>query len=429
MITRNTVVTGQSVPDLTFEQFEAIAQAAPAASTTQACYDVITRHGVSVAFALAIYLQESSFGTAGYGPKHRSPGNCRSNQNGKGVIVDTGEDGKFVKYARWEDGWDDLAYRLVKPGFDYQRAGATTISKIIHIWSPEKDKNRPEEYIANCVKWMNGWLKESNTVEIIDLTANTPGKVFTTRLLPVSEVVLHETSGPPDKNSNSLEAVKSANANTIRWFQGSATTGVSIHYYIGPEKMGAPIYRLCNEDKTAYHAIGDKGFYVNASKDNHMSIGIERFGYPTEPVGPKQETALLWLVSDIAKRRKLKAEQIISHASIQDDRTDGRILLEACREAVRNGGTSNVGTAPTNKPFNPNPKNLVVGQGVIDKAVAEKLEIISNEQFFSPNQDQPAGLTQRSYTWATKNGVIYMIVGIQDEGKPTWTMQTWLQSA
>jgi hypothetical protein len=429
MITRNTAVVNRAVPDLTLEQFQAILEAtsSPALVEAAQCYDAVVKQGVSPAMALAIFNQESGMGSNGFATANRSPGNTRSSTTGIGITVNTAK-GSLIRYPSWYEGFRDLAWRLVAPKYVYALEGRKTIEQIIYKWAPPQENNT-ENYIRNVVTWINQWIGAAQPMEIIDLTANTPSKVFTPRLLPISEVVLHETSGPPDKNSNSLEAVKSANANTIRWFQGAATTGVSIHYYIGPEKMGAPIYRLCNEQNTAYHAIGDKGFYVNASKDNHMSIGIERFGYPTEPVGPNQQAALLWLVADIASRRKLKAEQIISHASIQSDRTDGRILLEASREAVRNGGTNQLNEQQVTKPFNPNPKNFVVGQGVLDKAAAEKMEIITNEQFFSPNPDQPAGLTQRSYTWASKNGIIYMIVGIQDEGKPTWTMQAWLQSA
>jgi hypothetical protein len=411
----------------------------PALIDAAPAYRAILAAGVDPAFCLAIFAQESAFGSAGLAVANKSPGNTRSSITGKGMVVETTK-GKFVRYGTWLEGFRDLAARFVAPDYIYSRNRLTTIGQIIPVFAPVSDGNDPARYIESVCRLMNAWTAAAgeegttSSMEIIDLTANTPSRVYTTRLLPIKEAVLHETSGPNDKNGDSIDDVKAANAATIRWFQGAATTGVSIHYYIGPEKMGAPIYRLCEERFTAYHAIGNKGFYVNASKDNHQSIGIERFGFPTEPVGPNQRAALLWLVANIAARHGLAPEQIISHASIQSDRTDGRILLDACREVVRNGGINNVSTESTNKPFNPNPKGFSVGQGVIDKATAERLEVLTNEQYMVPESGQAAGLSKRSMTWASKNGAIYLIIGIQDldgnnQPLPTWTMQAWLQAA
>jgi hypothetical protein len=182
----------------------------------------------------------------------------------------------------------------------------------------------------------------TSSMEIIDLSGSTPSSVYTERGFPVSELILHDTSGGGDFNNKSEAELQALLNATIRWFQGSG--GVSIHYLVGPEKLGGKIYRLCKEQFAAYHAVGNKGLStVNGftiSKDNRIAIGIERFGQPGDVVGPNQRTAMLWLVVDICKRYGLSANQVISHASIQSDRTDGRVLLQAARDAVANGGTT-----------------------------------------------------------------------------------------
>lgn len=186
-------------------------------------------------------------------------------------------------------------------------------------------------------------------MNIIDLTAGTPWSVMANRILKIIWLILHDTSGPYDNNSRTLEQVKQDILNTIHWFQGSG--GVSIHYLIGPEKMGAPIYRLVPESIVAYHAIGDGKRSGGTTVANQQSIGIEVYGYPTEPPGPAQTAALLWLVADIAARRGIPPTGVISHASIQTDRTDGKKLLSAARAAVTSGASSggnNGGTVVTN---------------------------------------------------------------------------------
>jgi hypothetical protein len=217
-----------------------------------------------------------------------------------------------------------------------------------------------------------------------------------------------------------------------------AVVGVSIHYLVGPEKLGGKIYRLCKEQFAAYHAVGDKGLStVNGftiSKDNRIAIGIERFGQPGDVVGPNQRAAMLWLVVDICKRYGLSASQVISHASIQSDRTDGRVLLQAARDAVTNGGTTvspdfdpimkyvndNGGEAVFGKPLGgqygtngsverdftfahlyldktsgkvvPEMKDRTnplrfpkVGAGIYSKAKENNLMLITNEQWYSPD--------------------------------------------
>lgn len=172
--------------------------------------------------------------------------------------------------------------------------------------------------------------------------------------LSVACVVLHDTAGAYDNNQlTDLIALKRIEQATLNWLlsQSGSSSASSAHYLIGAEKLGATIYRLCKEENTAYHAAGKpirntfywNGVsyagvmpYDNCSKINRGSIGIEVFGQAEEVRGANQETALTTLVTDIAKRHNLVAEQIISHKWLQTDRTDGEALLDKCRIAVTN---------------------------------------------------------------------------------------------
>lgn len=197
------------------------------------------------------------------------------------------------------------------------------------------------------------------TIEVIDKSGQladsnyAPGR----NGLNVASIVLHDTAGAYDNNnSNDLAALKRAEQATLNWllFQSGSA---SAHYLIGAEKLGATIYRLCKEENTAYHAAGKpirntfywNGIsyagvmpYDNCSKINRGSVGIEVFGQADEIRGANQEAALVTLVTDIAKRHNLVAEQIISHKWLQTDRTDGEALLDKCRIAVTNASVPQV---------------------------------------------------------------------------------------
>jgi hypothetical protein len=194
--------------------------------------------------------------------------------------------------------------------------------------------------------------------EIIDLTADTPSSVYSGRAgHAIIQLVLHDTAGSeknPDKNDLplSVEGFRARERATIRWFQGGG--GLSIHYLIGPEKTGAPIYRLCREEFAAYHVGGNpewgfparwrdpvtgamwEGARNGIGALNVISIGIERWGFPNEKVGPFQTRAMLTLCQDIASRHNLVPERIVAHRELQGNRTDGGAMLEQVRQAVRN---------------------------------------------------------------------------------------------
>jgi hypothetical protein len=216
------------------------------------------------------------------------------------------------------------------------------------------------------------------TLQIDDRSGQlAPGKSADRGGYSIKEIILHETSGPHDVRNAAPDLARQLDAATITWFL-KTDNSLSIHYLVGGENLNAPIYKLCPENRAAYHAVGNKGSVDGFSVDNHISIGIERMGHPWDNPGPNQTRAMCELALDICQRHNLKPEQIISHASIQSDRTDGNTLLVAVREYVKNGLVSSHVTETTPpKPTGPtlppgfewidNPNNLdIYKNGIAD---------------------------------------------------------------
>jgi hypothetical protein len=77
-----------------------------------------------------------------------------------------------------------------------------------------------------------------------------------------------------------------------------------------------------------------------------------------------------------------------------------------------------------------NPKGFSIGPGVYSALQAEGMQALTNEQYYSPNPGQAPGLSQISFTYASRDKVTYRVEAIQDQspdGKPlpTWTRQIW----
>ena len=96
----------------------------------------------------------------------RNPGHTRTSRTGVGHQVAT-EFGNFIEFPSWNEGWRDLAFRLVNPNYDYvtRQPGAPhrTIRPILKIWAPPDDVldtaafNDHERYVRNVVHNMNQW--------------------------------------------------------------------------------------------------------------------------------------------------------------------------------------------------------------------------------------------------------------------------------
>ena len=129
----------------------------PAADEAGEAWDVIKAEGVDPLFALALFHQESQFATDPESATARfdlrNPGHTRTSRIGVDNPVNTPW-GQFIKYGSWQDGWRDLAHRLVDPDFVYQLEGRRTVGPIIRRWAPAPE-NDPENYIARSTTFMN----------------------------------------------------------------------------------------------------------------------------------------------------------------------------------------------------------------------------------------------------------------------------------
>lgn len=256
-VTPDTVVVGVE-PDITSKKFEEVLQAAesPAEPWSRSGYKEIVDNKVSPAFALAIFKHESRFGHEGLVPLHnlRNPGATRTTRTGEGTVVQIPGRGNFVKYPTWTQGWDDLAFRLIDPEFEYAVRGARTIREIIPIWAPSSDGNAPESYIAAVVRSMNEWIEEQPVAAQIQI----PGveiewvpaddRHYTKgRTASVKQIVHHHTDG----------------WDSLAWLTTSPGSNVSAHFLVNHE--GTKIWQLVRLEDTA-HTQGNH---------NPWSFGIE----------------------------------------------------------------------------------------------------------------------------------------------------------
>lgn len=124
----------------------------PAAGKGQALYDLGLKYGIDPAFALAFFLHESSFGTAGEATKTLSLGNLRCIPNFACVDQDRGG---YAAFSSWEAGFQAW-YELIRNYYVAQR-GLTTVDKIIPTYAPTADNNDEAAYIASLKHALDSW--------------------------------------------------------------------------------------------------------------------------------------------------------------------------------------------------------------------------------------------------------------------------------
>ncbi|MBA2397046.1 MAG: glucosaminidase domain-containing protein [Ktedonobacteraceae bacterium] len=124
----------------------------PAARKGQALYDLGVQYGIDPAFALAFFLHESSFGTAGEATKTLSLGNLRCYDGATCVDQDRGG---YAAYSSWEEGFQAW-YELIRNYYIAQR-GLTTVDMIIPVYAPTADHNDEAAYIASLKHALDTW--------------------------------------------------------------------------------------------------------------------------------------------------------------------------------------------------------------------------------------------------------------------------------
>ena len=124
----------------------------PAAGKGQALYDMGVQYGIDPAFALAFFLHESGFGTAGEATKTLSLGNLRCYDGSTCVDQDRGG---YASYPSWEAGFQAW-YELIRNYYVVQK-GLTTVDTIIPVYAPTADHNDEAAYITSLKHALDTW--------------------------------------------------------------------------------------------------------------------------------------------------------------------------------------------------------------------------------------------------------------------------------
>lgn len=114
----------------------------PAAGKGQALYDLGVKYGIDPAFALAFFMHESTFGTAGEAQTTKSLGNLRCYPGATCVDQDRGG---YASYPTWEAGFEAW-YQLIR-NYYVAQLGKTTVDQIIPTYAPPSDNNNDSAYI------------------------------------------------------------------------------------------------------------------------------------------------------------------------------------------------------------------------------------------------------------------------------------------
>jgi len=131
----------------------------PAAGQGQALYDLGVKYGVDPAFALAFFMNESTFGTQGMATSTLALGNerCLSDRpcvNTQGLPCQAGQS-CYAQFYSWADGFEHW-YMLIT-GSLYKGAGLTTVATIIPRYAPGSDHNDEANYIAVVEHAVDTW--------------------------------------------------------------------------------------------------------------------------------------------------------------------------------------------------------------------------------------------------------------------------------
>lgn len=122
----------------------------PAQGTGQALHDLSAQYNIDDAYALAVFMHESSYGKYGAANEDHALGN----------IVCAGYptcNGRFRAYPTWADGYADFYQLLTK---EYIPRGLTTVESITPVYAPASE-NDPTQYIASVRQAMATYRQEN----------------------------------------------------------------------------------------------------------------------------------------------------------------------------------------------------------------------------------------------------------------------------
>lgn len=201
------------------------------------------------------------------------------------------------------------------------------------------------------------------------------------------------------------------------WFANSASQ-VSAHF--GVAKDGRIYQYVKTSDSAWANGIVNKpnlaiGWIKDAIKKklwlNALTVSIEHEGQPGDEMPEAQYQATLWLHRQLIAEFGIPADRdhICRHAdidSVSRANCPGPSFPLDRLISDLNGGSKPVTPTPTepkSTPFNSNPNNFIIGQGMLDKLAALGLVASSNEQYFKAADGQP-GLLSRSFVYTNVPG-------------------------
>lgn len=120
----------------------------PAAGMGQELYDLGVKYGIDPAFALAFFMHESTFGTAGMARTTLSLGNLR-------CIPSVPCNNGYAQFSSWEQGFEAW-YKLIRNLYVAQW-GLDTVDQIIPTYAPSSDHNNVNGYIAALKHSIDTW--------------------------------------------------------------------------------------------------------------------------------------------------------------------------------------------------------------------------------------------------------------------------------
>ena len=120
----------------------------PAAGKGLALYEDGVTYGIDPVFALAFFMHESSFGTAGVARVTLSLGNIRCTRGYPSCYKG------YRAYSSWEDGFVDW-YKLIRNVYIGQW-NLRTVDQIIPVYAPASENN-VQAYIAAVKHAINTW--------------------------------------------------------------------------------------------------------------------------------------------------------------------------------------------------------------------------------------------------------------------------------
>jgi hypothetical protein len=153
------VVTGPSTISPQFIDTILCTWHSPACGQGQALYDLGVQYGIDPVFALAFYMNESTFGTRGEARITLALGNerCIPDRpciNTAGGACQSGQS-CYAQFSSWVDGFQHW-YMLIRNLY-VDQWGLVTVDQIIPRYAPNSDGNNEAHYIAIVKRAIDLW--------------------------------------------------------------------------------------------------------------------------------------------------------------------------------------------------------------------------------------------------------------------------------